>query len=112
MKGSCVLGGVLVKSASHNPASNTAAVVTIAANAEHLWALRKIVWSYDATPTGGSVKVEIGGIEVLDHDISQSGPGYIPLEDGLSSDNKNESLVVTLAAGGSGVTGKLTILYT
>ena len=45
----------------HEPAANTAAVVTLAAGGAGVSnALGMIAWSYDADPTGGELKIEDG----------------------------------------------------
>jgi hypothetical protein len=94
----------------HIPSSNTAAVVTYAAagsGVSHV--LGGISWSYNATPTGGNIKIEDGATTVLSLDITSAGPGYIPFARAKKG-TANTALVVTLAAGGSGVSGKLSIL--
>jgi hypothetical protein len=94
----------------HTPASNAAAVVTLAAVSNYRHVLGGVAWSYDGAPTGGNLTIEHGsGVVVLDLDITASGPGFLPLTPPLVGDN-NTALIVTLAAGGTGVVGKLSIL--
>jgi len=95
------------------PGANTAAVTTIAVDAEQFWVLDYVRWSYDGVPTGGKVTVAIDGTTVDEFDITASGPGILHYYPGLYAEDqdKNETLVVTLAAGGVGVTGKLMIRY-
>lgn len=92
----------------HQPASNTAAVVTkAAAGAGVYYCLAGVYWSYDAAPTGGSVKVEDGsGNVVFIVSITAAGPGSMLFNPPLRGTG-NTALIITLAAGGSGVTGKV-----
>lgn len=106
-------GGSSIASAAadvHAPASNTAAVVTYAAagvGVAHV--LSGIAWSYSGTPTAGNLKVEDGAATVLSLDITSAGPGFIPF-DPPKKGAANSALVITLAAGGSGVSGKVSVL--
>ena len=103
--------GTLSTIRNHQPASsNTAAIITVAAATLDYHIVDWIGWSYDGVPTGGKLTITIDGTEVFDLDITTDGPGqfifppagfYDPTRD------PNEALVITLAAGGSGVTGKL-----
>ena len=95
----------------HAPAANTAAVVTYtAAGAGVSHALSGIAWSYSADPTGGNLKVEDGaGNVVFSLDITKGGPGFIPFPQPKKG-SANTALVLTLAAGGSGISGKLSVL--
>src|SRR4051794_18599647 len=89
----------------HAPASNTAAVVTYAAVSDRQHAITGIAWSYDGAPTGGNLKIEDGsGTTVFSIDITAGGPGVLYF-DPAKHGAKNTALIVTLAAGGSGVTG-------
>lgn len=97
------------------PADDTDATKTIAADADHTWDVRGIYYSYDATPTGGLLTISIGGTDVFKEDIPSAGADSFVFangdgEDGLHGD-KNEAVVITLAAGGSGIAGKVNILY-
>lgn len=97
------------------PAANTAATVTLAAVANSAggegrrWSIGGIAWSYDATPSGGSISITNGGTKAFDLDITSAGPGSITFGEPLKAD-PNAAVVVTLAAGGAGVTGKLVVL--
>lgn len=69
-----------------------------------------IAWSYSAAPTSGNLKVEDGsGTTVFSIDITVSGPGFIPFARPLKG-TANTALIVTLAAGGTGVSGKVSVL--
>lgn len=95
----------------HAPAANTAAIITYtAAGAGIAHAVSGIAWSYSAAPTGGNLKVEDGsGVTVFSADITAAGPGFIPFQAPLKG-STNTAMIITLAAGGSGVTGKVNVL--
>lgn len=105
----------------HQPAANTAAVVNIAADAQEYWVIDSIEWSYDAAPTGGNLLVTIGGTTVFSVDITAAGPGHFDWSNapryttgtgaGGGKPTLNEAVVVTLAAGGASVTGKVNVRY-
>jgi hypothetical protein len=85
--------------------TNAAAVVTLAAPTRGRKAVAYVVWSYSAAPTGGRLTMASGADTFFDIDITAAGPGALkpvplPGEDATS-------IVVTLAAGGGGVVGKL-----
>lgn len=89
------------------PAVNTAAVVTLPALASLKHEIDGINWSYaGGNPTNGNLVVRIGGVVELNLDITAQGADSIPL---YRMSNDNESVVVTLAAGGGGVTGRVSI---
>lgn len=96
--------------ASGTAASNTAVVVTVAAPAgggRHFFF--SIIYSYSATPTGGRLSTTGLAGDELDIDIYAAGSDMVvfpplPIE-------YNVGFSVTLAAGGSGVVGKLTVCY-
>ena len=91
----------------HAPAANTAAVVTLAAEAGLSQALRGVAWSYNATPTGGNLKVEDDSTTVFSVDITAAGPGFLPL---CLRSTTGKLLRVTLSAAGAAVTGKVNVL--
>lgn len=89
------------------PAANTAAVITFAAAAGQRHHLVSVAWSYSAAPTGGRLTVEDGaGVFVFDVDITAAGPGSKDFLWPIRGE-VNTAMVVTLAAGGAGVSGKL-----
>ena len=94
----------------HAPSSNTAAVLTYSAVSDRRHALTGVAWSYSAAPTGGNLKIEDGsGTTVFSVDVTAAGPGFIPFDPPLAG-RANTALIVTLAAGGSGVSGKVNAL--
>lgn len=92
------------------PSANTDAVLTYAAvtNMEHVFS-NGIMWSYDGDPTGGRLLITVGGATVVDFDITNKGAGFVPFGDPAGSDS-GQAVVITLKAGGPGVTGKLSVL--
>ncbi|RIK75377.1 MAG: hypothetical protein DCC68_21245 [Planctomycetota bacterium] len=91
------------------PASDDeAAVVTISAEANRTHVIDRVVCSYDADPTGGRITVVIGGVTKFDQFITHA--GLAPLDLGVWG-GANEAAVITLAAGGTNVTGKLDVFY-
>ena len=67
--------------------------------------LALVAWSYDNTPTAGSLTIEDGsGTTVFKVDITAAGPGFIPFDPPLKG-TANTALIATLAAGGAGVSG-------
>jgi hypothetical protein len=92
------------------PASNTAATVTYAAVAGERHVITGFAVSYyGGIPTGGNVTITSAGVIIFNLDIAEEGAGEIifpaPKSGGVNSD-----LVITLTAGGAGITGKLNIL--
>lgn len=92
--------------AVHAPSANTNAVVTLTAVANNHRAIRTVIWSYSGAPTGGRLNITDGGSLVLDFDITAGGPGMLPLNMAFA---ENTEVVVTLVAGGGGISGKLTV---
>ena len=94
-----------------------AAIVEIAASEDEFWCIDWISWSYDADPTAGSLKIEIGGTTVWWIDITSGGPGHIefvrPIYTELRRDGGqpklNEIVKVTLADGT--VANKVNVRY-
>ena len=95
---------LLLAANGHAPAANTAAVVTLAATAARAHVLSQIIWSYDGDPTGGSLTISIGGVALPSFAITSGGPGFLTFWPPIKG-HVNEAIVVTLAAGGAGVTG-------
>lgn len=102
--------GILASASDvHEPAANTAAAVTYPADEGRSHVITGIAWSYDALPTGGSLTVKDGTDTVFVIGITSKGPGAIEFPEPKKG-GRNKSMTVTLAAGGEGVTGKLSVL--
>lgn len=93
---------------SNYPAVNTAAVITVNAVAGQRHRVLGLWASYNAAPTGGRLSATDGGVTVFDVDVSAAGPLLVPLPTGGLLIGVNTQLVITLAAAGAAVTGKLT----
>ena len=95
--------------ASDAPAANTAAVATIAANANAAYRGLRVSWSYAGAGTlaGGNLLVKKGTTTIVNLDISDKKVDSIDIDGWVTA--KNELLSATLAAGGANVTGKVNI---
>jgi hypothetical protein len=93
------------------PSSNIAASLNYAAAAGVSHCLGQVAWSYSGTPTGGNLKIEDGsGNTVFSMDITAAGPGcmaFKPPKKGTAG----RALLITLAAGGSSKSGKLSATH-
>ena len=95
----------------HEPAANTAAVVTYAASSGLKHVITGIAWSYTGGIPSGSLKVEdVSGTTVFVMGITEEGAGIITFPKPKKAAAANTAMIVTLAAGGSGVTGKVSVL--
>lgn len=98
----------------HAPAADTAAIVTIAADAAEAWVIKKIIFSLSAAFTAVTkLNVTFGGVEkfAVDVSIGGVGPYTIDLSPGLWNRTKNEAAVVTLAADSGGDSGSVNVIY-
>lgn len=93
----------------HFPAANTDAVATIAAEATGRRGIYGILFGYDGEPTGGELTVEGCG-DSFTIPISNAGPQHLPIHKVLWGD-VNTDVVVTLAAGGAGVSGWVIVFH-
>lgn len=98
------------KHAKDHPVANTAAAVSLAAEAQQRHVIDQIAWSYAGTPTAGNLKIAVAGVDVWSVDIVADGPGFIPFPNGFDC-GVNKLVVVTLAAAGAACTGKLNVSY-
>lgn len=110
---------------THAPAADTAAIVTIAADADQFWVLSSIHYGYDKAPGGAeTLTVAFGGVTkftaYIPNDIKAAGPHPILLPEGglfnpsTTAPNegvKNEAMVVTLSAATGTCKGSVNITY-
>jgi len=96
----------------HEPAANTAAVVTYAAVAAMKHVITGLAWSYaGGIPTNGNLKVEdVSGTTVFSMDITEEGAGIITFPKPKKAAAINTAMIITVAAGGAAVTGKVSAL--
>lgn len=95
---------------SATSSTNAAAVITYTAVPNYSHVITGIAFSYSGGTPAGSLKIEDGsGNVVFFIDITQSGAGFFPFTPAKKG-TKNRALIITLAAGGSGITGKVSVL--
>ena len=96
--------------------TDEAAVVTVAADANAYWAVRRIDYSW-AVAAGQveTLTIAFGGTTVWEVDIDATaiGPGYIDFQDNPihNAMAANEALTVTMSAGGGSSTSKVNVVY-
>lgn len=91
------------------PAANTAAVITYPGIADSSHVISGVSWSYDDDPTGGQLSITMNGVLVYVIDEPVKGPGFIPFLPNKRF-GRGATVVITLAAGGGAVVGKLNVL--
>jgi hypothetical protein len=97
--------------AVHAPASNTAATLTKTAISGQYHVIRGVDVSYDSTPTGGGFTIQdVSGTTVYSVALPAAGLYQLRFPVPIRSAAVNTAMIFTLAAGGSGVTGKLNLL--
>jgi hypothetical protein len=89
--------------------ANQAAAVALNAVVGQRHRLTMLIASYSAAPSGGGITVQDGPTTVLAMDIASPGATAIPLPPGGIAGTAGLQLTATLAAGGPGVVGKLSI---
>lgn len=67
-----------------------------------------IYWSYDATPTGGLVFIRQNDTNIFEVDVTQSGPGFLPMPE--ENFDQNSQITIGVAAAGSGIIGKIGVV--
>lgn len=91
--------------------AGAAAAVTLSApGSGKRWAVWGIVWSYDAAPTGGKVTLTVGGTTVIEFSVTSQGPGFIPFALPMTGGD-NQAIVLTLAAPGGAVVGRIGFVH-
>ncbi len=97
-----------------NAAADTDAVITIAAVADEYWVIDSVHCSYKlGTGTTGKLTIAFGGTTKHEEDITSNGVYERLFPRGLyvGLNNLNEACVITLAAGGTSVVGKVNVTY-
>lgn len=90
-------------------AAGAAATITLAAGtAGQVRALDAVFWSYSAAPTGGKLTIASTGQPTFDLDVTAAGPGFLNLPGGFRG-MPGATVVVTLAAPGGAVIGKVAV---
>lgn len=94
--------------ADYASGTNAAAAVTLAATPYRSHLLYGLDWSYSAAPTSGLLSVTDGGTVVFAQAVTASGPGFHRW-DPPKAFTRGNAVVVTLAAGGAGVEGRVSL---
>ena len=95
----------------HEPAAATDAVNTLSASdttADEAWVLREVAWSYDLTPSGGSLTISDGTL-TWKLDITGAGPNSFQFDPPVKF-AADTTVTITLASGGTGVSGVLSTI--
>jgi hypothetical protein len=102
---------VLVSTADFDTSdANLPAVVTYDAVAGKSHIITGIAFGYDGEPTGGLLTVENGSGQIVFRiPVTTKGTGFIPFPKSKQG-GVNTALIITLAAGGSGVKGYVSVL--
>lgn len=90
-------------------ADDTDNVITLAATPGKRHSVARVDFSYSDAPTGAILTVSIDGVTAWEQHITGAGVG--PLDLGWLSGEPGEAVVITLSAGGSGITSKLTVTH-
>lgn len=91
-------------------ASNTAVTITVTAVPSVCHEIEMLGWSYDAGGTLSTGRLSVqspSGTYLFDVDVTAAGVGFVPLAGSCLKGALGQDVIITLAAGGSGVTGKL-----
>jgi hypothetical protein len=93
----------------NHPAANTAAVITLDADADQIRVVDSVDWSFDrATNKITSLTITIDGVTKYKTDIAAGWSGHDTYEPPRALyGNKNEAVVITLAADDGGAVGKV-----
>jgi hypothetical protein len=110
--GSTPVAAVPSTPVSATAAVNTAVTLTINGVAGQSIRITMLAWSYTGTPSGGNITVVVNGVTIFQQDISSgagntNGDGYVPLPAGGLECQAGQSAVITLAAAGAAVAGRL-----
>lgn len=90
-------------------AAGAVATITLpAGSATQSRVLDRICWSYSAAPTGGRLTIASTGQTSFDIDITAAGPGFFNFDSPFRG-LPGQTLVVTLAAPGGAVIGKVNV---
>lgn len=94
---------------SATAAANTAVTVTLPGVAGQAVRITSLSVSYNAAPTGGLLTIVVNAVTILQLDITAAGPVAIPLPTGGLECQSGQSAVITLAAAGAAVTGRVNV---
>ena len=103
--GNPVDGGPIVVP-RHEHATNETVIITLPAITRYTHSLHWLHVSYSGVPVGGRVSVQVDDTMRVDQSIDVEGPTCVELPDPFCGES-GEGMVITLAAGGPGIEGKL-----
>ena len=90
---------------------NAVTTITIAADANHFWALDHVTFSGNAAPDANvTLTITFGSTVVFKHFITEGGVGPVPLG-GLATGTKNEAVTIESSAPGSSKKINLSVAY-
>lgn len=99
--------GAVATPYKHFPNADTAAVITIAADAEQFHVVDAVQWSFDRTPAAArSLTIAFDGTAEFHIEITSAGPGFFKFPGGLYT-GRGEACVITLEADDAGAIGKI-----
>lgn len=90
-------------------AGGAATTITLDAETDIAHTVREVHYSYSAAPTGGGLTIKDGATDVIfDVHVTAAGPGSVLFGSGKQG-TSGRSMVITLAAPGGAVVGKLNV---
>lgn len=98
-----------VTCSKQNSLANASSVVTLPAVVGQRRIIESVQWSYSAAPLTGNLQIADGTNIYLDLDVTAAGAGGLTM---CITALVNSAMTITLAAGGSGIIGKLAVQST
>ena len=102
---------MLTQPSTSTSGSNAINIITYAAQANVSHAIEKVVFSYNAAPTGGQLYIEDEATTIFSVDITAAGPGPIDFDDDPIVGSIGNQVRVIMAAGGSNVISSLNVWH-
>jgi hypothetical protein len=93
---------------------NSSLAITIAAVEDETWVVRDIWHSFDDTPSVSpkpSITITSGGNTIYQNFAPISRELHMHFPSGIHRATKNEAVVITIAAAGSGISARMTVGY-
>jgi len=95
--------------ANYGTGTNTSVAVAYTAIPNSCHTITGVVWSYSADPTGGNLLVQDGSNTVFCVDVIHGGGEGLQFIPPIKGTVGN-AMTITLAAGGSGIVGRVSVL--
>ncbi|HEY6278446.1 MAG TPA: hypothetical protein VIX86_19195 [Streptosporangiaceae bacterium] len=96
---------------SGTAAANTAVPITVNGVAGQTIRLAALSWSYSAAPAGGVLTAVVNGVTIFQCDITAAGFAAALIAQGGLICQAGQNAVITLAAAGAAVIGRLNVGY-